>query len=209
MSRAQAFFDSFGNRPEERLAYEERSFERDRVAFVLKSMGIGSRRTNAIREKGKQVSGKADLYFDVFNDAFPGFPFVLGSSTLRNVVLPYTTRTHKVKTTPMDYRVHQDYHSLEPMRYKNFPHVPFVIAYFQLIERVEAQAQGRPIGLVFPRRGIMQGLIIHDDSSQKYWTEGFAQVYKYEAEGQSCQLFVQRFSDVIKAAADDPMVKGD
>lgn len=204
MTASPGWFDQFGKNPDERVAHEERSFERDRVAFVMKTLGMGPKKVNDLRTRGRELTGASDLYFDCFNAMFPNFPIVLGASTLRLLPLPYKTRGDKTKTTSADYEVHRDYHSLEPMRYKRFEEVPFVVAFGNLSDRVQAEATGRPVGLVFPRRGVPHGLIVHDDADHRYWTQGFAQVFKYTIEDVNYQMIVQRFSDVIKAIAAEP-----
>ncbi len=205
MSRAPSWFDQFGQDPQARIDHGDRAFERDRVAFVMKTLGCGPKKLKDLRAAGRDMAGQPDLYFDCFNAMFPEFPFALGASTLRHLPLPYKTRGEQTKTTSPDYTVHRDYHSLEPMRYKAFEQVPFVVAYGKMSDRLQEVAVGRSVGLVFPRRGIIQGLMIHDDINHRYWTEGFAQVFKYRDDGGTeFQLIVQRFSDVIKAIAAEP-----
>jgi hypothetical protein len=173
------------------VAAESASFERESVRYVTREMGLTSRHVNALLDRYEALTGKRELRFSTFNEAYSSFPVFLGSHTLRCLGGPWP------KPTGPDYCVHRDMSSVEPQRFKRFGGVPFVVAYQDFYNASFREAAGRPIGLVFPRRGFMRGMIIHNDASERFWREGLSWVYKVP--GTENRLYVQPFIFFLQA----------
>ena len=166
---------------------EEEAWEHSRVRHAMKKLGLNKNDERTVVKECEQFCGSPQLRFDVFCDHFSSFPFILTTNRLRGLPLPYGK-----KQTPKNYQVHTDQHSFEPERYKKFDWVPFVIAYRDFKEKVGES--DRSIGLVFPRRGFQQGMIIHNDYSEQYWTTDSCWVHK-DSDGE--KLFVQPFDALL------------
>ena len=176
-----------------RLAHENRQFEHERVRFVLRRFKLDSFGHELLTMGGESKANQW-LRFSAFNSMFPSFPFVLGIHRLRNLPLPGSA-----KTTSSDYSVHTDPNCVEPARFRKFTWCPFVVAYDELYETLaeNVASAGLHLGLVFPRSGLKEGMVIHNDASEHFWTRGLCWVYKDEALDR--KLYVQPFSDLIDA----------
>lgn len=172
-------------------AFEQDQYERGLVTWVLTRLKLKhhSSRISDLAEAG----GARKLSFAAFNEYFTEFPFFLGCHNLKSLALPYGK-----KTTGFDYTVHADPDSFEPARFRKFSRVPFVIAYKHLFESLDSS---RRIAMIFPRRGLQRGMVIHNDESEKYWQHGLSWVYKFPETGN--RLYVMPaapFIDSIYAA---------
>jgi hypothetical protein len=143
-----------------------------------------------------QEYGQHELRFAAFQEMFPTFPFVFGCHMLQGLAVPWST-----KPTPITYAVHTDTHSVEAARYTKFDAVPFVVAYKELYEQLATFANGRSIALVFPRKGFLHGMVLHDDQSEQYWPQGLAEVYKFTAGGRDRRLYRMPFTALVAAIA--------
>jgi hypothetical protein len=121
------------------------------------------------------------LRFSAFNNVYPYFPIVLGS-------------------TRLDEPIHRCKHSIEPARYKKFTKVPFVVAYQDFFSERFVKGDLRSIGLVFPRRGFKHGLVIHNDDSETSWTQGSCWVYKTN---KGVRLYVQPYLQLLNGIKED------
>ena len=180
---------------EGRVAEEEAKFEEARVRFVLREFKLTAVIPSLLRDQAL-VAGRPTLTFSAFADRFPSFPFLFGTSVLRLVEVPWSRGAVGGRTSA-DYVVHRDPYSTEPARYSKFGWVPFVIAYANFYESMAAEANGRRIGLIYPRTGLRDGMVIHNDESEQFWTSGLVQVYK-DPDTQT-RLYVQPFSALIKS----------
>ena len=171
---------------------ENQEFENERVKFVMNRLGLSAQ----LREIGRiweDRCGRFEYRFAAFNEVFPSFPFLLGSSVLRGVEVIKNGRI--VHTTPQDYAVHRDTRSVVPSCFKDFAGVPFVAAYATLSDQLAGDAAARSICLVFRRHGFLHGMCVHDDQSEQYWSEGLSWVYKIPKTGK--RLYVQPFQHLI------------
>ena len=176
-------------------ADELRRFEAGRVGYVMKQLGLGPKLVNELYAYREALTGVRELHLADFNAVYTGFPVYLGAHTLRCMAGPWP------QPTAADYCVHRDRFSAEPSRFKGFAKVPFVVAYQDFFNGAFHEANGRPLGLVFPRRGFQQGMIIHNDESERFWHEGLCWVYKMPRTEH--RLYVQPFSyfmDAVRAS---------
>ena len=161
----------------ERRAAEEARWEEALVQYTLKQ--FGRNKPWIRRDMAKSWYDRHRVHalkFQVFNETFSTFPMVLGISRLGGK------------------HVHRDTNATEPARFRKFSRVPFVEAYSQFYDENYSKQDLRNLGLVFPRKGFKQGMIIHNDESEVFWTSGLCWVYKSK-KGQ--RLYVQPFNDLL------------
>ena len=155
----------------ELTARESTAWESTRVRHLLNKLGAAHLTARLqLAERGR--TGTSDLTFNAVGDVLPNFPFLLRASTLRGIEVPYDDGK-----TSTSYAVDRDWRSTEPSRFKDFRNVPFVVEFFRQFEAIPPD-ETRACGLVFPRRGFVHGLVIHDDDSEIFWTSGLSWVYK-------------------------------
>ena len=58
--------------------------------------------------------------------------------------------------------IHRDPRAIHPMWFKSFRGLPFVKLYEERFEELINTQKHRPIGMVFPRKGFSQGLVLHN-----------------------------------------------
>lgn len=200
--------DSSWQRETEDLQFEDR-----RVDYLMRQFGL-QRQALQMRRQRKDQGNVGSLTFDLFEGRFPDFPFRFFAHRLVGVPLA-TSETamiddqgrpqdeydeEGVRRTPYNYQIHRDALSAEPARFKNFTRVPFVVAYLQRLEELGDDI--RPTGMVFPRKGFAQGMVIHNDEDERYWSEGLCQVYKGQVLGENTRLYVQPFRHLIAELRD-------
>jgi hypothetical protein len=156
-------------------------FEEGRVKFVLNRCKLLDHKRELLRARARELGQFGRLTFDLFNERFRDFPILLGSHTLGGI------------------KLHQDQRSVLPNWFTNFPKLPFVEAYREFYVARHELANGRPLGVVFPRHGFRQGMIIHNGGLDEYWYRHTMVVYHGGTSKKSYQLFVQAFSPLIDA----------
>jgi hypothetical protein len=198
------------------------AWENSLVSFMCQRFGIPKPAVRQLLRMCQQQAPTARLRLEVFLDQFPDFPIYLGASRLRGILLPYTPARQvaatdgsaevrddggeapppqdMTKRTKLDYRVSRDPYSTEVARFKKFQWVPFVVAFEQFRRENVEHGADRPLGLVYPRDGLQRGMVIHNDSSEKFWTSGYCEVYKFP--GSDVRYYVQPFSVLIDAISD-------
>lgn len=170
-------------------------FEHERTRWMLQQFNL-QKYTNSLRLAGTSIYNRNELRFAMFNNTFSTFPFLLGASILCGMPV---NRGGKTTNLPSSYAVFRDPDSTEPARFKNFGNVPFVMAYSSFYDSVASERETRKIGLVFPRKGFLHGMIIHNDESEMYWSSGLCWVYKSLTDKKDRRLYVQPFSSVVDA----------
>jgi hypothetical protein len=120
-------------------------WEHARVEFILKHLGLVQHKKafkNFVREK------KNDGLFtcELFLAAFPAFPLLLGTSTLPMIHEP----------------LHRCEKAFHPEWFRNFMKLPFMEAYSELHDKYGDRTESAAVGLVFPRKGFPQGLLVHN-----------------------------------------------
>lgn len=66
------------------------------------------------------------------------------------------------ETTIGNQPIHRDPKAIHPIWFKSFRSLPFVQRYEECFETLHALCKHKPIGMIFPRKGFSQGLIIHN-----------------------------------------------
>ena len=131
-------------------------WESARVEATVKRLKLGR---NVLPELRK--NGNGELTFEGFNERFPDFPVILSGSSLPGV-----------------QTLHRNQKAIHPMWFKSFRNLPFIQFYEDELMRLPDLEGRRPLGMVFPRKGFREGLIVHSGD----W-EAFS------ADNSSCHLF--------------------
>lgn len=155
-------------------------YEEARVTWLLKKFKR-PRLSAALRRNEERETGRAVLTLRAFNDEFPTFPILLGASDLDGV------------------RLHLDERAMMPALFKHFDQAPFVIAYERFYEAAEGRAEGRALGLVFPRKAFPQGWIIFDDGLEAVPYHGATFLYEGGTRKERHRLFVRPFQTMVEA----------
>jgi len=162
--------------------HAERRFEESRVNFLYRKCGL-ERDLATLRELHRDRLGYPGLNFSLFQELYPSFPIVLGCDRLNGLAL------------------HESSQAVLPAWYKSFAKVPFVPAFERFCERAAASLHGRGIGLIFPRKGFRDGLIIYtglDDC----WNEGGGFIFRMGKADKSVDVIVRPFADLVAGIYD-------
>lgn len=116
-----------------------KQWESSRVEWTLRRLKLDGKRKE-ILENGLGLG----YTFEVFNQVV-NFPMYLFAEPLLNV-------------SP----IHRDPRTIHPLWFKAFRGLPFVERYEERMEPLLTRYPDRPIGMVFPRKGFLQGLLIHN-----------------------------------------------
>ena len=127
---------------ERMAAMSNSSWEAGKVKYVLGVFKI-PKQAREVADAAERQTGKPDLTFRAFEEVYPSFPIVLGASRLGGVQL------------------HLDQKAMIPALFKAFGAAPFMTAYEQFYETAAKRAGSRPVGLVFPRKGFKNGLVVY------------------------------------------------
>lgn len=120
------------------------AFEEGKVNYLLNAFHMNAKQVGrTLRNAEESERGRPDLTFRAFNDTYQSFPLLLGASRLDGATL------------------HTDPRAMLPALFKDFGSVPFVTAYELFFESSQERAGHRKMGLVFPRKGFKNGLIIY------------------------------------------------
>lgn len=153
------------------------SYEARRVEYLLRRGGMMPQVGRKLRRIHEAEHGHQALRFTTFNAEYPSYPVLLGTANLTGL--------------------HIDPTCFLPNLFRKFADAPFVRAYDDFFELMASLAQGRAIGLVFPRKGIPQGLIIHNgvDLPQRVFR---GLVLHYQSKKSAHQLFIQPYQSVVE-----------
>lgn len=177
-------FHKFTASSERQKALQARSdaeYEARLVGFVLKKFHL-ERVERQLRKRDSREGGAGDLKFRYFCDEYRSFPILLGADPLRGITL------------------HTDSRAFLPALFKNFDKTPFVMAYEEFFEDVADAADSRAVGLVFPRKGIRHGLVIHNgDDLDRAVFHGMVMTYHGGTKKARRNLYVQPFQTLVEA----------
>lgn len=120
-------------------------WEHARVEFTMNRLGLAARR-RALAQANEETEGVAALTFMTFNATFSDFPMTLGCHRLGHLEKP----------------LHLLPQAILPQWFRNFAHLPFIKPYEELYNRLGKVAHIKPVGMIFPRRGFKEGLILHN-----------------------------------------------
>lgn len=163
---------------------EDRTFESKRVKFLLKQSGAPASAAEDLRRACVERYGSPDLLFEVFHELHPEYPVVLAADRLDGV------------------RLHQDQDCVLPNWFTRFTELPFVGPFGAHLEAVQASRPGKAAGLVFPRVGLVQGLVIHTEVPGVDFGPGACFTFTGSRRGGGRRtLYVRPFSALVDAVA--------
>lgn len=174
---------------------KEAAFEERTVKFMLKHLGIPDQ-LKKLKKRNIALSYGDDLKHRAFRDMFTTFPLRLESSTLNHLSVGKATGSRK-----REYSVEACAHFQESSRFKNFRKFPAVAYYDELLEAVPDSESSQPFGLVFPRRGVTGGLVIHNDKDEQFWSQGSAWVFKGDQDRET-RYYIQPLIDMLASIVD-------
>ena len=119
-------------------------WENNRVEWTLNRLGKKS-----VKKEILAGAGNNFLSFDDFNN-HADFPIKLFAEYLSDIP-----------------PIHKNQKFIHPFWFKSFLRLPIVERYSDLFEK-EVRNTDKPIGMVFPRKGFLQGLIIHNGDFEIY-----------------------------------------
>ena len=158
-----------------REALRSRQFARARIDYLVTKLGLQAERRRAY-ELARSATGEYLLTYDALLQAAPFLPFYLGFE-----------RLGALHSTPT---------AMLPSLFNQFGRSPIAVAYRRFCEDNTAAADGRLLGLVFPRNRIVQGMVIHNGDVNTYCVAGTSMVVNDPKLG--C-LVVQKFVDFVSA----------
>jgi|TARA_R110000751_G_scaffold47597_13_gene106518 hypothetical protein len=114
-------------------------WESSRVEWTMRRLKLGDERKQMMHE-----SGYAGNYtYEAFIRTVPSFPMDIVAEPRRD-----------------ELPLHRDAKAVHPMWFKSFRSLSFVSVYEERFG--ESSREERPFGMVFPRKGFLQGLILHN-----------------------------------------------
>ncbi len=158
------------------IARAEVTFEIRAVEFLSRIFHFTRQELGAVYDEAQRISSRRVLSFAALRGAYPTFPAFLASRAL--------------------YKLHEDVAMTTPRLFKDFRGAPPYRAYAELVELVGPSTVGnQPIALVFPRKGVRGGLVIHD--FQELRLRGL--VWTYHGDGTDRHsLYVQPYQTFLE-----------
>lgn len=130
---------------------QECRWEGERVAATLNRLHLGQQ-AKVLRQRAVELIGTAQLTFRIFNYVYPTFPITLGCSRLSHLPKP----------------LHLLQEAIFPAWFKNFRNLPIIDPFEEFYEGLGDERTLRPVGMIFPRNGFKQGLIVHTGSPDQF-----------------------------------------
>ncbi len=122
-----------------------KQWESSRVEWTLRRLKLEQKRKEILQNAvGSKYS------FEAFN-RIANFPMYLFAEPLIGVP-----------------PIHRDPKSIHPFWFKAFRGLPIVERYEEQLEAMSAKYTDRPIGMVFPRKGFLEGFLIHNGSWETF-----------------------------------------
>lgn len=149
-------------------------FEGDRVRMILRAFGL-SESEEDLRILYRETMEESWLTFETFFECYPSFPILLGAHSFFN--------TRSLTLVDM---------------FRNFGRTFVGQRYFELYERGIHEANGRPIGMIFPFSGYRGGLIAHNCRTT---TQGFRCVYDVPHDAPPHRVIVEPFPPFVEFLA--------
>lgn len=115
-------------------------WESARVEWTLRRLKLDSQRKEIVAELGFL----GHFTFKSFSQAVPGFPMDLAANS-------------RIGELPL----HRDSRAVHPAWFKAFLGLP-IVKEFEVKFDEETSEKEKPFGMVFPRKGFLQGLILHN-----------------------------------------------
>lgn len=168
-------FHALKNQSQEVIDAElDRQWEHARVRYALGRVGLGSFKKRLLR-RATDLQGEPYLTFALFEEEFPTFPILLSANRMATKQVRKEGEIKTVKAEPL----HQNPQAFHPVWFKQFLALPFTKLYEERFGEAGEVIQLKPVGMVFPRRGFAQGLVIHNGD-----------VHDFVSPQSSCHLYL-------------------
>lgn len=152
-----------------------RQWESSRVEWTLRRLKLESQRKEIL---AAAIGGQ--YTFSEFHRVVSDFPMHLTAEPLINA-------------KPL----HRDPRAIHPMWFKSFRNLPIVKQYEERFEELYRTFQGKPFGMIFPRKGFAQGLILHNGDWDLFVpTQSSCHIFK-GGKKHAMTLLVQPYSGFI------------
>lgn len=107
----------------------------------------------------------------------------------------YLSYVHDLGKQPL----HKQPKAVQPNWFKAFPSLPFISHYVELVKSIPVNID-KPIGLIFPRKGFGQGLILHNGDLEDYVPfDTGCHVYRMKENSNNDFLIVQSYSSFVES----------
>ncbi len=153
---------------------QAKQWESKRVEWTLRRLGLEKQRKEML------AASEDKLYaFQAFNTL--GFPIYLNAHPMIDEI-----------------PIHRDPKAIHPMWFKSFFALKFVSVFVELFDGF-VEKKTKPMGVIFPRKGFAQGLIMHNGDWELFVPpQSSCHIYK----GDKMNLVVQSYSDFIDHVRD-------
>lgn len=175
--------DDFRNSGHDRFAARNaNAFESRTLEFLLQTFKL-QQDSWRIRRASQQETGRLrPLTLLAFCREYRSFPILLTSQRIEGI--------------------HLDKRAFLPALFEKFLDAPFVTPYEDYREGAVREADGRAIGMVFPRKGISRGLIVHDGVNLPDRCFAGTVLTYTDRKTATKKLFVQPFARLIESLQD-------
>jgi len=151
-------------------------WESARVEWTIKQLKL----QDDVKELKARSAFADRVFFSTFNEWFASFPFHIVAEPM-------------IDKTPID----ADPHSVHPRWFASFLDLPFVRMYEDYYVQQQASDDKRPLAMVFPRRGLAQGFVLHNGGMQFVPTMSSAHLFLAGPPSELC-LCVQPYAKLIE-----------
>jgi hypothetical protein len=164
---------------------KEKDREEAKVEFLLQQLMMPKRK-KVLLDTSEQRTGHRRLTLDLFNEMCPTFPLLMAFAPVKQVD-----------------KLHTDNKATLPALMKRFMDAPFIKPYEEWYEQAEKKANGRAIALLFNRKGIQQGCVLHDNQGlDAYWRPGTHVIHQGGTREEPAVIHMESFSALVKAVHD-------
>jgi hypothetical protein len=152
---------------------QAKHWESSRVKWTLQRLNIVKQ-----RKELACLAGNGAHTFVEFNRVVD-FPMYLCSDSLQGIK-----------------PIHRDPKAIHPLWLKSFRSLPFVERYEEHFRTMISTYKHKPLGMIFPRKGFAQGLIIHNGDWELFVAPN-SSCHVYRSKKQAMNLIVQPYSGFI------------
>lgn len=177
-------FDQFRRPDQDRAALAgELSWEGKCVRYLLGAVGLKpvNHHSAILVKHDEQETGRGELTMRAFNELYPSFPLLLSCSAAAG------------------HKLYLDRRALIPALFSRFSLAPFVKYYEDWYEQADGQANGRAIGLVFPRKGLPGGMILHGEGIEGVFFKGATMVETGGTKRHPARLYLRLYRSLVTA----------
>ncbi len=183
--------------PDAIQAEMDRRWEHARVRYTLTRLGLAKYNSQMSRKVSDRPE-EAYLTFELFDEFFPSFPMILSTDRLSTVEVQKTGSKELDETAKVDAPpLHQNLKAVHPRWFKSFLALPFIPPYEEIFNKRGSGTKLRPVGLVFPRKGFPQGLVVHNGDVYDFVSQKSGCHYYLGGGKKPMNLVVQSYQSLL------------